>query len=821
MNLPAYPIRDIREAITSAFDAEPSGNPGLIIEGQPGSGKSTLVPLFLVDRPWRRGRTIIITQPRRAAVLSIALRLRELAAGEYRVGYAVRGERDGSRNADILVVTEGILVRQLIDDPELSDAAAVIIDEYHERSIQADLSLALLRQCAELFRPDLRLGIMSATLDPDLPRRLGMPRLVAEGRPFPVTVRYLPQAPEHRLAIQAARVALEAANDGSVLVFLPGEGEIREAERWLSSATGTDELQVFPLYGRLSAAEQRRAIEPAPDGKTRIVLATNVAETSLTIEGIRCVVDSGLKRSSEYDRSLGINRLVTGRISAAAATQRAGRAGRLGPGTAIRLWSEGERLVPADPPEILREELSPLILALAAWSDGDPENYRWTDPPPGEEVDQATGLLRDLGALEPSGAISEYGRVMARLPLHPRLAALALSAHPVRRDQAAGLAALLENGDPFLPEAANRFGADISVRLDASILSPRELKAGVANLIQSDRKRILTILSDAPASSMTSVASPGIGSLLAAAYPDRIGRKEDDGRYLLAGGGNYHMNQGDGGFAPRWIVAADVHRSARGGRIHLAAALEDHELPPLVRRLGTVEKGLELDDRRRLRAREIRRLGVIELDRRPVSLDELDDLSGVLTDLVKRQGVDILPWNDRARGLQARLTYLHEVLGDPWPPADDETLTVSAPRWLPSVLPGKPGPEALASISMTSVLQSLIPWDQFRRLDELAPENFELPSGSRQKLRYEGGKAILSARIQQLFGLRSTPLVAGRRMEIELLSPARRPVQITADLEGFWNTTYQEVRRELRGRYPKHYWPEDPFSARATDGTRP
>jgi ATP-dependent helicase HrpB len=822
--LPEYPIGSIRRDILEKLADKKTHGPGLVISAPPGSGKSTLVPLFLLGASWRKEGQIIVTQPRRAAVRSVARRLDTLSGPGIGVGYAVRGEMKVPRNADIVVMTEGILIRRLQEDPEMSGVSVILLDEFHERSIHTDTALALLLQCREAFRPDLRLLLMSATLEADLPSRLGMTELRAEGRRYPVEVRYRPHDPGDYPPHNAADQAWEAVAGGSrgVLVFLPGEGEISAAASRLRERADPSQISILPLYGRLSPSEQQKAIEAPNGGRAKIVLATNVAETSLTIEGIDTVIDTGLRKIRRYDPAIGVGRLVSDRVSSASAEQRAGRAGRLGPGRALRLWSETERLEASDLPEILREELSSLILTLADWGDWNPESYFWLNPPPGPAVSEARLLLEQLGALDERGNITSSGRLMSRLPIHPRLASMVLDAPKNQRSQAARLAAIVENGDPLTREAAESSGADIDDRRRQAQPSSGRYKAPILRLIEADSRRILTLMpaveseTDHPAGDELSS-----GALLAAAYPDRIGRREADGSYLLSSGGLYTMRDAGGLFAPEWIVAADLHRSLRGGSIYMAGAISDADLELILRRRSVSEQRLEIDPQGQLKAYRIKRLGVINLQSQPIPIEDIENPVERVNMLIRKHGVDAMGWNPRARSLQARLDFLHHSLGDPWPAVDDASLAESAHRWLEFNLPSPLTKNALSRVSMTSVLQSILPWELTSRIEELAPEHFTLPSGSRQRLRYASDRVILSARIQQLFGLSNTPLIAGEPVEIELLSPARRPIQITRDLRSFWENTYAEVRKELRGRYTKHYWPENPLSARATDGIRP
>jgi len=887
-----YPIAEIRQEVEPALEA----NTPLLVDAPPGSGKSTILPLYLLEAEWRKGRRIFLLQPRRAAVRSIAERLRRLIGSREAVGHMTRHDRQMPDAARIVVMTEGIFSRKLIEDPELADGAAVILDEFHERALETDLSYVLAEQCRELFRPDLRLIVMSATIDRGLFGNAGFRCLRAGGRLHPVEVDYAP-CPTHtdsaRHGAEVCRGWMEAHDEGSILFFLPGEGEIRRAEAALREADLPENVEIHPLYGRLSPEMQAKAIEPPPSGRRKIVAATNVAETSLTIEGIRCVVDSGLRRKNVLDERTGLERLETVRISAASAEQRAGRAGRLGPGEVIRLWDQRERLEDFDAPEIRRSDLSGLFLRLAVWGDSEGKSCRWPEPPPGQRQEEALELLRELGAVDERLAPTEGGRLMARLPVSPRLAAMlvdaAASGAAVGDSVASGgdprgakhvdeaaaerksshrllaeaalAAALLENGDPLTPAAAEREGADLSRRIEllrdgSNRRTSAGLKEGAARRIHKEAKRLQRAVVSGTSGAVTSVSSAGsgaettgasgsaatssragIGFLIAAAYPDRIARRLDRGtEYLLASGVQAHLSGGEHFFAPDWIVAASLHLSGRRGKIHLAAELTQVEIEEILARRATDEQRLDIDDEGRLAARKLRSLGRIVVSETAISPAELEAGEKALARALRERGIEILPWTKKARQLHDRLAFLRAAGSEPagpgshadadsdpvWPDVSEEALLAGLEQWLLPFVPHPLRKDSLQKLSLTEALLSLLPWRLRNRLDELAPEQYPLPSGSKTRLRYEGARCVLSARIQQLFGMRETPKVAGGvPVEIELLSPAGRPMQITRDLRSFWTHTYPEVRKELRGRYPKHHWPEDPLTAEPTDRTRP
>ncbi|GAB6090611.1 ATP-dependent helicase HrpB [Spirochaeta dissipatitropha] len=850
MTLPEYPVREIRKQIEHALSSRPFS----VLQAPPGSGKSTLVPLYLAELFYGSSKgssfqgQIILLQPRRAAVRAVALRLRELASTAYSVGWMTREEQDVPADARILVMTEGIFIRRLLSDPEATGIDLLILDEFHERSWQVDLSLVLARQAQEIFAPQLKLLVMSATLEDSWFVHEDAEVISTEASLFSLSYRYEPAVPERDVSRSAARLALEAhAADpqAGILVFLPGEGEIRRCVSLLQEALSPGVPEILPLYGRQSAAEQQSALRPARG--PRIIVATNVAETSLTIDGIRCVIDCGLRRHAVYEASRGMNRLVTSRISRASAVQRAGRAGRQGPGRVIRMWSETEQLQDFDVPEIRSGDLSSLLLALAAWGDVRWQEYRWIDPPDEARAAAAFDLLMALGALDERGVITDFGKAMQALPLDVRSAAMVLRASRGSRElleDAVLMAAMLQEGDPLDPELSGRYGADIWGRLEllreSEARSPesgtRGLRRIAASRIRREAKRILRELKRhvnlQEAGSTEAVAVAGLATVLAEAYPDRVGRYiTGRGLWLLSGGRECRLDDAAASvFEGGWLVAAEVQRGRKDSVIRLALAMSEAEAAAWCRQHEEISLRLQLDSGR-LKARRVRSVGAIVLEERPVALAELNDASGELLRLISADGVGAFGWSERARRLQNRLLFLRGLMTGQdavqlIPDVSDAALAVSAGDWLPAFLPTRVKPESLQNIDMYAVLMSLLPYDIQRRLDDLAPESLRLPSGSMQKLRYAAGSCVLAARIQQLFGMMESPRIArglcagleqGTVVEIELLSPARRPMQITRDLAGFWERTYAEVRKELRGRYPKHYWPEDPSQAEATD----
>ncbi|HYF94835.1 MAG TPA: ATP-dependent helicase HrpB [Symbiobacteriaceae bacterium] len=784
-----------------------------VLVAPPGAGKTTRVPLALLDEPWLAGRHILMLEPRRLAARTAA-RYMAASLGEQvgeTVGYRVRLETRVGARTRVEVITEGVLTRLLQADPALEHAGLVILDEFHERSLHADLGLALCLQSQSLLRGDLRILAMSATLDAQPVASLlgGAPIIVSEGRSFPVQTRYAPRRPEGRIEQAVARTALEAlaSHEGDILAFLPGAAEIRRVQELMADP------RVVPLYGNLPQAEQDRAILPSPPGRRKVVLATSIAETSLTVEGVRVVIDSGLSRVPRFSPRTGMTRLETVPVSQASADQRRGRAGRLAPGVCYRLWAEQEQLVARGTPEILEADLAPLALELAAWGVTDAAELCWLDPPPAAALAQARELLRQLGAMRSDFSMTPHGRRMAEVGLHPRLS------HMILRAIAAGaggsaceLAALLSERDLLRGAGAD---ADIGLRIDLVrrgapearqiVTQARQLKAG------------FDIRHDEPA------GAPG--PLLALAYPDRIAARRGNGRFLLRNGRGAAFAQPHQPLAEApFLVAVDLDDQGAESRIFLAAPLE---LTDIERHFGDQIEDEELIvwDRpaQAVRARRRRRLGAIILQEAPLPDPDPGAVAQALTEAVRQEGLDMLPWTRNARQFQQRVIFMHRR--DPsWPDASDEALLANAAEWLTPHLYGLRSRSDLQQLQMASALEGLLSPDRRRRLDELAPTHITVPSGSRIPVDYSNPDApVLAVRLQEMFGLADTPRIVGGAapLILHLLSPAHRPVQVTQDLASFWRSAYFEVRKDLRGRYPKHYWPDDPWNATPTHRTRP
>ena len=824
----------------------------VVLQAPPGAGKSTVLPLVLLDEAWMRGRRMLMLEPRRLAARAVAQRMaRTLNEGVGRtVGYRMRMDTRVSNDTRIEVVTEGVLTRMLQNDPALEGVALVIFDEFHERSLQADLGLALTLDGRDNLASDLRVLVMSATLDGEaVARMLGnAPIVTAQGRTYPVESRYLgkglpvlPQLPgapwtpgvtesPEKVTTQLVQRALREEH-GDVLVFLPGAREIRRVQSLLQSSEADPSTQLFPLFGDLSADDQDAALAPAPAGRRKVVLATNIAETSLTIEGVRVVVDSGLVRKSVFDPSTGMSRLETQRISRASADQRQGRAGRLEPGVSYRAWSEGAHrsLAAFTAPEIVDADLAPLALELASWGIRDAADLRWLDPPPAAMLASARDLLSSLGAIGADGRITAHGRDMAGIGVHPRLAHMLLRARDIGcLPLAANIAALLSERD-VLRSASTSRDADITTRID--LIRGEGTPAGVDRYSLQRARRVagdlIKKMGHSPANGRTTGAEL-IGVLLAFAYTDRIGRRRAEGtptRYTLANGRGAHFAEVQSLAKHELIVAIDLDDRDRDARILLAAPLErsalDEYLPERLQRSESVEWNSR---EQAVIARRVIRLDAIVLEEKPLTNVPTEAARAAMLGGVRELGLDALPWNRDARDLQARIEFARKSgRENDWPDVSNEALTASLDVWLAPWLDGVTRRDHLARLSMSEILGGLLAFDQRRALDQVAPTHLQVPSGSNIRIDYLDDSApVVSVRLQEVFGLQETPRIGGGRVPItfKLLSPAQRPVQVTRDLGGFWRGSYAEVRKDMRGRYPKHNWPENPLEAQPTRGAR-
>jgi ATP-dependent helicase HrpB len=805
----------------------------VVLQAPPGAGKTTHVPLALLGESWLAGRSILMLEPRRLAARAAAARmaqLREEAVGET-VGYRIRFESRVSGRTRIEVLTEGILTRRIQNDQALEGVGLVIFDEFHERHLHADLALALTLDSQRNLRDDLKILVMSATLDgAAVSKLLGeAPLVTSTGRSFPVDVRYVPTANDARIAdsVAAAALAALAQQQGDVLAFLPGAWEIRRAQESIA-ARADKNVDVLPLYGDLPWELQDKAIRPSVAGRRKVVLATPIAETSLTIDGVCIVVDSGFARVPQFDPGSGLTGLVTQRISRASAEQRAGRAGRTAPGVCYRLWGESVQrgLIPQSIPEIRSADLAPLALELASWGVRDAATLAWLDPPPAAAFAQARELLRELDALDDSGAITGAGQAMAALPLHPRLAHML---HEARRLGCAGLAcdiaALLSERDLMVGDA--RRSADFGLRLEALRAYRRNGRAGAqahgadANGCQrvaqaaGQYRRLLRVETDDGDAAMA-------GVLLAFAYPDRVAlaRSAGSNRYLLASGRGAKLHEKQAR-RPACLVAASMDAGEGEGVIYLAEAVEPADLrqyfPQHVRTRSIVRWD---ETEQAVVARREERFGELLLDSSATKDADPEALRAAMLEGVRRMGLEALPWTAAAREWQARVLSLRQWCPEEaWPDVADAALLATLEDWLGPYLDGVTRRTHLARLDLPEILRARLDWKQQQRLDEAAPTHLEVPSGSRIRLAYEPGQPpVLAVKLQEMFGLADTPRIAAGRVAVtlHLLSPAQRPIQVTQDLRGFWERTYAEVKRELKGKYPKHPWPDDPWSAPPT-----
>ncbi|MCH4883984.1 MULTISPECIES: ATP-dependent helicase HrpB [Pseudomonas] len=813
-----------------------------VLEAPPGAGKTTRVPLALLNEPWLAGQKILMLEPRRLAARAAAERLAsELGekVGET-VGYRIRLDSKVGPNTRIEVVTEGILTRRLQHDPSLEGVGLLIFDEFHERSLDADLALALSLNGRELFRDEqpLKILLMSATLEGERLASIldDAPILRSEGRMYPVAMRWgRPFVPGEFIEPRVVQTVLDAINDesGSLLVFLPGQAEIRRVNQQLADALGSrSDILLCPLHGELDLTAQRAAIEPAPKGLRKVVLATNIAETSLTIDGVRVVIDAGLARVPRFDPGSGMTRLDTQRISRASATQRAGRAGRLEPGVCYRLWSEDQhaQLAAYGSAEILQADLAGLALQLARWG-VTPEQLIWLDMPPSASYAQARQLLDRLGALH-GAKLTPHGEAMAELPAHPRIAHLLLRGQDLGlADMACDIAALLGERDIL-----RGVGADLHSRLALLSGESRAARGGQGG-VQRAKQLARQYRGYLRGKARQPVADPDhprwLGALLALAYPDRVAqqRKPGGAEYRLANGRAALFSEVDGLMKQPWLVIADLgsRQGQREERIYLAAEFDPALLEGVLSEQVSVVDQLDWDEREGvLRAERQRKVGELVLSREPLTgLDEAARTQALIN-LVRRKGLELLPWTPELRQWQARVALLRQldlqIQGhSEWPDVSDAALLAGLEDWLGPYLGRVSRLSHFASLDLSSIVHNMLKWPLPQRLDELAPHHIKVPSGSSVRLDYSEHPPILAVRLQELFGLADTPRIAGGRqvVKLHLLSPARRPVQVTQDLANFWRSTYAEVKKDLKGRYPKHYWPDDPLVAEATARIKP
>ena len=812
------PIDAVLDALSGTLERSNTA----VLVAPPGAGKTTRVPLALRDAPWVGDRKIIVLEPRRIAARASAERMAKSLgerAGDT-VGYRVRFGSKVSRATRIEVVTEGIFTRQILDDPELTGIAAVLFDEFHERSLDADLGLALARDAQQGLREDLRILVMSATLDgARVARLLGdAPVVESEGRAFPVETRYVgrkPDAPVERQMAETIASALRA-DAGSVLAFLPGAAEIRRTQTMLAERVHDASVEIVPLFGALDAAVQDRAISPAPKGGRKVVLATSIAETSLTIEGVRIVVDSGLARVPRYEPDIGLTRLETVRASRAAVDQRRGRAGRTEPGVCYRLWDEPQTasLAAYTQPEILSADLSSLVLDLAQWGVSDPATLSFLDPPPQPAWKEARDLLNELGALDGDGRLTDEGRRLRALALPPRLARMIVDAadHGAAA-QAADIAAILTE------RGLGGDSVDLEVRLDQFRRDRSARAQSARDLARRWAQQVATSASPQDDGALTT------GLMLAFAFPDRVARNRGNGSFVLANGRGAAVEQTSSLARVPYIAVGELTGTAANGRILLAAPLAIEDIERHFAAHIEAKDEVSFDrDAMTLRARRRRKLHAITLADAPVALTPSEETAHIFADGICAAGLDRLPWSKAAKQWRDRVMFLRKAEGDSWPDLSDTGLIERRDDWLVPLLANKISLKDISPGDVSDAVMALLPWDLRARLDREAPTHFEAPTGTMLAIDYEAEQGpTIAVRLQELFGLNIHPSIARGAVPLvlELLSPAQRPVQVTRDLPGFWRGSYAAVRSDLRGRYPRHPWPDDPATAQPTRRAKP
>jgi ATP-dependent helicase HrpB len=809
------------DAVLPDIRAALARSPNLVLQAAPGAGKTTRVPLALLDAPWLAGKKIVVLEPRRLAARAAA-RFMATSLGESvgeTVGYRVRLDSKVGAKTRVELVTDGLFLRRLQSDPGLDGIGAVIFDEVHERSLEIDLALALCLEAQSALRPDLRLVAMSATLEGEaLAHLMSAETIASTGRAFPVETRWLGR-PEPRTFIdEAVAGAIRRAlgeTEGDVLVFLPGAGEIRRTAQRLEERKLPAGTHVAPLYGDLDLAAQEAAIRPSLKGERKIVLATSIAETSLTIEGVRVVIDSGLARIPRFEPASGMTRLETVRVSQASAEQRKGRAGRVAPGLCYRLWSEAEhKSLPQYPaPEIREADLAPLALELAVWGARDAAKLAWLDPPPPQALGQARELLERLGALDVSGAITAHGRAMAGFGAHPRLSHMMIAGQAMGAGAlAADLAALIEERD------LGRELKSVDIRL----------RLGLARGRAGDRiRRVAEMWRRQLKSGEGGAGDEAAGRLLALAYPDRIGQKRGDalGSFRLANGRGAWCEEADPLAASPFLAIADLDGDKQDARIFRAAPLARADLDALFPERMRTEERVEWNAREQaVKARRRTTLDALVLAEAPLKSPEAVAVASAVLEGIRALGLSALPWAGEAETRRARMALMRRIEGEAWPDVSDEALAGGLADWLGPFLAGIARRADFARIPLARALEAMLDWKQKQRLEREAPPDIAVPSGRRARIDYVSGpEPILAVRIQEMFGATATPAIAGGRVPLllHLLSPAQRPIQVTRDLVSFWRRGYPEARGDLRGRYPRHYWPDDPFTAQPTSRVRP
>lgn len=808
------PIDDVLDALRAALAAAPNA----VLVAPPGAGKTTRVPLALLDADWLAGRKIILLEPRRLAARAAAARMAASlgeSVGET-VGLRVRLGSSISAKTRIEVVTEGVFTRMILDDPTLERVGAVLFDEFHERSLDADFGLALALDAQEGLREDLRILVMSATLDGARVAALmgEAPVIESQGRAFPVETRYAGRDSRRRIEDEVADAVTRALRDesGSLLVFLPGQGEIRRVETLLRDRIADPAIEIAPLYGAMERGEQDRAVAPAPPGRRKVVLATAIAETSLTIEGVRVVIDAGLSREPRYEPDIGLTRLETVRVSRAAADQRRGRAGRTEPGVCVRLWEEaGSGALDAfQRPEILSADLSSLLLDCAAWGVTDPTRLRFLDTPPVPALTQGRALLRDLAALDEDGRLTPVGSRLRALPLPPRLARMIVEAGEDAALAADIAAVLVERG----------LGGD-AVDLGARVERFRREDGQRARAMREMAGRW------ARAADGRGTRKPvgAVGPVVALAFPDRIAKARGGaGEFTMANGRGASLAPHDALAREPFLAVAEIAGAAASARILSAAPITLEDIRAgCADAIAIAEETVFDASARALRARRVERLGAILLTEKPLPVPADEAAAQALARGVAKLGISVLPFSQAAAQWRERVGFLRRAEGEPWPDLSDEALARDVEHWLAPMIVGRASLAAIGADVLFDALRALVPWDLQRRLDAEAPTHFEAPTGSQVAIDYSAAEPSIAIRVQELFGQTRHPTLAGGRIPLvlNLLSPAQRPIQITRDLPGFWRGSWADVRAEMRGRYPKHPWPDDPAAAEPTRRAKP
>ncbi len=823
MDQPLFlPIDEVTEPLRAALAQVPRA----VLVAPPGAGKTTRVPLVLLDEPWTAGGKIIVLEPRRLAARAAAERMASLrgeALGET-VGLRVRLQSKISAKTRIEVVTEGVFARMILDDPSLEGVAAVLFDEFHERSLDADLGLALALDAQAGLREDLRILVMSATLDGARVARLmgECPVIESQGRAFPVETRYQPRDTRARLEDEVTKTVIRALAEetGSVLVFLPGQGEILRTAEQLRERIRDPLVDICPLFGAMDRAAQDLAVSPAQSPRRKVVLATSIAETSLTIEGVRVVIDSGLARVQRYEPDLGLSRLETVRVSRAAADQRRGRAGRTEPGVCYRLWDEAATaaLEPFAQPEILSADLSGLVLDLAAWGLRDPSSLSWLDAPPTPAVKEARALLETLNALDAQGAITQEGKAIRALPLPPRLSRMVMDAARLGKAKLAADVALV-----LVERGLGGDQLDITERLER-LHRDRSRRAEDGRRLAQAWAQAARRASHDPIQHETDLHD--CGCLLALAFPDRLAKaRGKPGEFLMANGRAAFVEPHERLAREPWLAIAEVTGRAAAARILAAAPIREADIEQIAgERLVTQEVTSFDRQAAALRTRRIRRLDAITLAEQTLPTAPTAENAQELSRGIAALGLTRLPWTKALKQWRDRVMFLRAAEGEEWPDLSDDTLTRDIEAWLAPFIEGRLSVASIGEDDLQHALHALLPWDMQRRLDAEAPTHFEAPTGSRVAVDYEAeGGPVLAIRVQELFGLSSHPSLANGRVPLvlHLLSPAHRPIQITKDLPGFWKGSWTSVKAEMKGRYPRHPWPDDPASALPTTRAKP